>query len=167
MNNFCKILVLALTATSALAEPASVNSVVKKKLKQETTNLRVEMTSAKNQTSKLIEDKKEIEKNLNDMRDWAIDQQKQALEYYNEKEKAVAALHEEKEKNLVTEKNYKRVKGFVGYLAGALLLFLYLRFGAGLVSKLAVGAGVYASLIEVLGPLGAFCLGYFAAYLYF
>jgi hypothetical protein len=158
---------IAAIALSTQASAQTVNDTVKKKLKQEMLNVRTDFSKASTQISELKKDKATIEKNLNDMRDWGIDQQKLALEYFNAKTTAETDK-EAAVKNLGSvEKKYKHIKGFVGYLAGALLLFLYLRFGAGLLSKLAFGAGVWAPLIEVLSPLAVFCAGYFAAYLYF
>ena len=107
------------------------------------------------------------------LEDWAANQQAEKLQVYEENNE-IRNLLNSAEQRIVNEKvahkktsdKYDKIKSIMGYLAGAFLALLYIKFGSSMTSMLAV-AGPWGPVIHLLGPFGAFAAGYMLIKFYF
>lgn len=136
--------------------------------------LRGELTQAAERIIQLKKDKAYIDKAFKDLEDWAIIQQQEKIQIFEENEKCHAMLNHAEQK-IVMEKTehkktldkYYRIKSFMGYLAGAFLALLYLRIGSAILAAVIPSLGPWGFILQFLGPVGAFAAGYFLVQFYF
>lgn len=136
--------------------------------------LRGELMQAGERIVQLKKDKVAIDQAFKALEDWAVIQQKEKIEMYDEKEKCLILLSNSEQK-VITEKmehkktadKYYKIKSFMGYLAGAFLALLYLRVGSTILATLLSSIGPWGFMLQFLGPVGAFAAGYFLVQLYF
>jgi hypothetical protein len=136
--------------------------------------LRGELMQAGERIVQLKKDKASIDQSFKALEDWAVAQQKEKIEIYEENEKCRASLSyaeqkivAEKTEHKKTSDKYYRIKSFMGYLAGAFLALLYLRVGSTILAALLSSVGPWGFILQFLGPVGAFAAGYFLVQLYF
>jgi hypothetical protein len=165
-TNYITIIILfALTFQSSAQQKPSITS--------ELLELRGDLSQASARITQLKKDKQSIEQTFKHLEDWALVQQNEKLQIYAENEQ-VRNLLSSAEQRVVNEKvehkktldKYDKIKSIMGYLAGAFLALLYIKFGSSAVSVLAI-TGPWAPIIHLLGPFGAFAAGYFLIKYYF
>jgi septal ring factor EnvC (AmiA/AmiB activator) len=151
----------------------SVNASEKMSITSELLELRGELTQASSRIVQLRKDKQAIEDSFKYLEDWAANQQAEKLQVYEENNE-IRNLLNSAEQRIVNEKvahkktsdKYDKIKSIMGYLAGAFLALLYIKFGSSMTSMLAV-AGPWGPVIHLLGPFGAFAAGYMLIKFYF
>jgi hypothetical protein len=165
-------LLVFLFAASAIGE--NLNATIKQKLKVEITELRKDISEADKTADKLRDDRVTIEVSLRNMEAWGLEQQNQKDSYYHETlttREQVAGLAEKitqlKAKAAADLKKYYRLKSLACYFVGVVMVLLYFRFGVTLAASLSAVVGVWAPLITIAGPAGAFGVGYLTVYLLF
>jgi len=169
------LLILSCHAALATGECKSFNSQLKHKLAFEIGALDASLSSAKNETAQLRQDKADIDVKLQNMENWGNEQEKQKNAYYaqlvvktNDVAKAQAKVDLEKENSKSTLVRYHRVKSLLGYIVGLVFTFLYLHFGANTIATiLTVVAGPWAFMLRFVGPVAAFGVGYMGVNLFF
>lgn len=167
LRYFVILILLCLNATLIAVEK-------KPSITSELLELRGELMQAGERIVQLKKDKAAIDESFKALEDWAVLQQKEKIELYEESERCRVLLSNAEQK-VVTEKvehnktrnKYDRIKSFMGYLAGAFLGLLYLRVGSTVVGSLISTAGPWGFILQFLGPFGAFALGYFLVQSYF
>ena len=166
LKYFITLVLLALIACSQAAEKTSITN--------ELLELRGELSHASARIAQLRKDKQAIEESFKYLEDWAAGQQTEKIQVYEENTE-IRNLLSSAEQRVVSEKvahkktsdKYDKIKSIMGYLAGAFLALLYLRFGSSIASTLTTAAGPWGAIIQLLGPLGAFAAGYMFIQFYF
>lgn len=150
------------------------NKAIKELLLKNTLELNLALETAQNKVSALKVDKEHIHQNLQDMKAWGIQQQKEKVAYYNETQivrselaQAKQKYIDEKTKHDKTKAKYHRLKIFLGATFGAVLLLLYFRFGSPIVSQTAKLTGAWSPIVEILAPISVFVLGFLIVFLLF
>lgn len=165
--HYVVLILLFLSGTArAIEKKATITS--------ELLELRGELIQAGERIVQLKKDKFSIDQSFKALEDWAVTQQKEKIEIYEENEKCRAELSNaenkivaEKAEHKKTADKYYRIKSFMGYLAGAFLALLYLRVGSTVLGPLLSSVGPWGFILQFLGPVGAFAAGYFLVQLYF
>ena len=160
------IALLAMTVNTQAAEKISITN--------ELLELRGELSQASSRIAQLRKDKQSIEESFKYLEDWAAGQQTEKIQVYEENTE-IRNLLSSAEQRVVSEKvahkktadKYDKIKSIMGYLAGAFLTLLYLRFGSSIASTLTTAAGPWGAIIQLLGPVGAFAAGYMFIQFYF
>jgi hypothetical protein len=136
--------------------------------------LRGELLQAADRITQLKKDKANIDSAFKSLEEWALQQQREKIEIYEENERCRESLSQaeqrivaEKTEHKKTADKYRSIKAVMGYLAGALLGLLYARIGATIVTPLISATGPWGAILSLLGPVGAFAAGYFMVQLYF
>ena len=135
-------------------------------------DLKNNLVDAQSKLGQLKKQKARLDQDLKNLLDWAIAQEKEKIDAYSkivelesnlilEQQKVVA----EKAQHQKTLDKYHRVKSILGYLAGAVLFLLYTRISITSISTLLPGP--WGFILHILGPAGAFSLGYFLVKIYF
>jgi septal ring factor EnvC (AmiA/AmiB activator) len=160
----------------SLIMPASATDKTDQKpsITSQLLELRGELSQASSRIAQLRKDKQAIEQSFKGLEDWAVEQQKEKIEVYEENQQ-VKNLLSSAEQRVVNEKvehkktadKYHTVKSVMGYLAGALSALLYMRIGGAIFSSLISAAGLWGPIIQLLGPVGAFAAGYMFIKFYF
>jgi hypothetical protein len=108
------------------------------------------------------------------MESWGILQQSEKDRYYgdavdseNRRAEIQSKLDVEISNKRVLLAHYHRLKMILGCVMGIFLLLLYTRFSAATSQILIPMLGPWAYLINILGPIGAFGVGYCIIYLAF
>lgn len=167
-------LTLMLLSVAGYAEQTKTefNQEIKRKLLWELKGMQNDMLQLDISVRNLKEDKVEIQRDLDRMRDWGIAQQKEKFEYYENAVKlddqlssANSKLIENEKIQIALQNKYTRVKNVMGYVVGALLLLIYLRFVKE--TYLTILLGPYAPIATFAGPAAVFGLGYILVKLYF
>lgn len=145
------------------------NAEVKKQLKIEITALKSDLVEAQNSITALNQDKQSIQNGLDQMKQWGIDQQNQAIAYYNESLEAKKELTKEKAEHQKTKDKYTFIKKFFGLICGFLFAILSFMFytkieaSPQIQSVVALG-GIYGRIISmalpILVPFLAFVFGF-------
>jgi hypothetical protein len=166
---FLILSVLMLSEESSIAQPADIRQVLIEDVKA----MQNDLIEANGKIIRIKQDKVNIENDLKSMEQWGLNEQAEKFKYYEEnleiKEQLASAdakIDAEKKAHLKTIDKYNRIKSFMGYLAGAFLALLYVKFGSSIVSVLAL-AGPWGPVIHLLGPFGAFAAGYILIKFYF
>lgn len=148
---------------SAEQPKSAFNQEVKRKIQWEIKGMQNDMLQLDITMRNLKEDKLEIQRALDNVKEWGIAQQKEKLEYYNNATQLSDQLSSANTKLLDSEKvqqelreRYQRIKRMLSYTAGALLFLLFIRFG----NLIAPLAGAYGPIVVIGGPFAAFTLGY-------
>lgn len=160
------IILFVLTFQSRAEQKASITS--------ELLELRGELTQASSRITQLKKDKESIEQQFKYLEDWALIQQNEKLQVYEENND-IRNLLSSAEQRVVNEKTahkktadkYDRIKSVMGYLAGLLLALIYMRIGSSLLGPLISTVGPWGAIIQLLGPVGAFAAGYMLIQFYF
>lgn len=163
---FSAIILLGLTLCGEAAEKFSITN--------ELLELRGELSQASARIAQLRKDKQAIEESFKYLEDWAAGQQTEKIQVYEENTE-IRNLLSSAEQRVVSEKvahkktsdKYDKIKSIMGYLAGAFLALLYIRFGSSITSTLTVATGPWGAIIQLLGPVGAFTAGYMFIQFYF
>jgi hypothetical protein len=165
MVNYIAVVLLALITGLNASEKISITS--------ELLELRGELTQASARIAQLRKDKHTIEESFKNLEDWANNQQIEKIQIYEENNEirnllasAEQRVVNEKVEHKKTSDKYDRIKSVMGYLAGAFLALLYIKFGSSIVSVFAI-TGPWGPIIHLLGPLGAFAAGHFFIKFYF
>jgi VIT1/CCC1 family predicted Fe2+/Mn2+ transporter len=164
-----RYLCIALLATTVNTQAAEKISITNELLE-----LRGELSQASSRIAQLRKDKQSIEESFKYLEDWAAGQQTEKIQVYEENTE-IRNLLSSAEQRVVSEKvahkktadKYDKIKSIMGYLAGAFLTLLYLRFGSSIASTLTTAAGPWGAIIQLLGPVGAFAAGYMFIQFYF
>jgi septal ring factor EnvC (AmiA/AmiB activator) len=172
MMNIRYFIITALFILSFKAKAAEP-VLQKTSITAELLELRGELTQASARIIQLRKDKQAIEQSFKDLEDWALNQQTEKIHIYEENTE-IRSLLSSAEQRVVNEKTahqktadkYDRIKAIMGYLAGAFLALLYIKFGSSVTSMLAV-AGPWGPIVHLLGPFGAFTAGYMFIKFYF
>lgn len=151
----------------------STHAAEKVSITTELLELRGELTQASSRIIQLRKDKQAIEQSFKDLEDWALNQQTEKIHIYEENTE-IRSLLSSAEQRVVNEKvahqktadRYAKIKSIMGYLAGAFLALLYIKFGSSITSVLAL-TGPWGPVIHLIGPLGAFAAGYMFIKFYF
>jgi septal ring factor EnvC (AmiA/AmiB activator) len=162
---FTIVVLFILAFSTHAAEKVSITS--------ELLELRGELTQASSRIIQLRKDKQAIEQSFKDLEDWALNQQTEKIHIYEENTE-IRSLLSSAEQRVVNEKvahqktadRYAKIKAIMGYLAGAFLALLYIKFGSSITSVLAF-TGPWSPVMHLLGPFGAFAAGYMFIKFYF
>jgi septal ring factor EnvC (AmiA/AmiB activator) len=162
---FTIVVLFILAFSTHAAEKVSITS--------ELLELRGELTQASSRIIQLRKDKQAIEQSFKDLEDWALNQQTEKIHIYEENTE-IRSLLSSAEQRVVNEKvahqktadRYTKIKSIMGYLAGAFLALLYIKFGSSITSVLAF-TGPWGPVMHLLGPFGAFAAGYMFIKFYF
>lgn len=162
------IVSLALTQFSK-AQPLDLRQTLIEDVKA----MQNDLIEANGKITRIKQDKVNIENDLKAMEQWGLNEQAEKFKYYEENldireqlASADAKIDLEKKAHVKTADKYRRVKSVMGYLAGLLLALLYIKFGAAVASSL-LAASPWGLIMQFVGPLGAFAVGYTLAQIYF
>jgi len=173
MNLQKSFLILFLFVSSGLCN-TELNTTLKQKLQVEIAGLQEEISNASKDIVQLKADKASLEAALKNMEEWGTSQESAKLQYYEEAgnlelqaAQASEALASEKKHTEETLRKYYRLKQIMGYLAGTLLFGLYQYFGSRIVLFAQPALGPWGALLQYIGPVAAFGIGYLLVKMFF
>jgi hypothetical protein len=160
------IYLLSFLFLAELKAENSFNDVLKQKLKQEVGLLEKDLADLNTSVSNLKQDKLKVEKDLFDMHNWGLLQQKEKMLYYNQAKEAIAnytnvqeLLNKRETEYVEAQVKYHKLKRNIAFLMGAVFFLAYLKFSDIINPLLSSLPEPWGWIIRFAAPLISFIIG--------
>lgn len=159
-------LILILFFLCSTLNANTIKEDIKKQVIAEFNSLQLDLKNTHSKIDQLRIGRKNLELNLEHMREWGLNEQNQKLEYYNDKIKAESDLQEEKSRHLATRNKYTYLKQLAGYICAALFVFAYFAIIAPGILEIAPFLGNWGLLLRLGSPVFVAFLGYYSVQIF-